>query len=288
MLSWYIKKFTLPFKLCYWKRQPKYPSLKKTKQNEKTGHLWRTSDSMPGAGSIKIDPVYLLYQKIKFARRQKCAVSWLLTSHIKMGLGPGTPPSYQAKGASQPAWEHLPVLDSAHVPLSCLSVSKTASCQPPTASCHGCCGVKGRNRLLHLAHRSGPCRPSPCVRCGRWPAGPGEPMSPPQTHLLCLSAWVKHCFTVKVCELWFSVVTLNHGVGLILGLLLLVEWKSSPGGDNHDIHLTKLWTQRNQCEGFFCSKDRDSLSINKIINVFHRNSLYIFFKNINSVPILIF
>ena len=172
-----------------------------------------------------------------------CAVFWLLTQPHKNGpwaWNTSFPPSY--KEPSQPAWEHLSVLDSAYVPLSCLSVCVIR----PLAKhqLHPVTGVvewRGRNRVLHPAHRSGPCRPSPCVRCGRWPAGAGEPMSPLETHLaLSFSVWVKHCFTVKVCELWFSVVTLNHGVGLLLGLLLLVEWKSFPGGDNHCHSLDKV------------------------------------------------
>ena len=71
-----LKKVYFPLQIMLLKRQPKYPALKK-KIKQKAGHLWRTSDSMSGAGSIKMIQSILLCQKIKFARKGKNVCSFL-------------------------------------------------------------------------------------------------------------------------------------------------------------------------------------------------------------------
>ena len=121
-----------------------------------------------------------------------------------MGLGPGTPPYYQVIRSPPSLCENIFLCFRLNTCSFVLfeHVYHMAPCQPLLHSFMGVVEWRGRNRVLHPTHRRGPCRSSPCVRCGRWPASHRKPMSTLETHLalslLAVSKALFHCKSVWV------------------------------------------------------------------------------------------
>lgn len=131
-----------------------------------------------------------------------------------------------------------------------------ARCQLPTASFHGCWGGEGREGGPSPTAQEGCMQITTLgqlweVTCWPW----GNPCPLMKLILLCLlSMWVKRRFTVKSCEACLSWWPWTmEWVGF---WNCCFWWSGNPSleGITTAICLTKLSTQRYECEGLGCAK----------------------------------
>lgn len=163
---------------------------------------------------------------VDYWERQSCTVCWPLcdcitvlwtwfislhgdkeSSHLVLGI-------YNCLGVSFP----IPDLICTYL-LYLKCVHHRVHGQP-----HYCiCSWQGEMSILHLHHRRGIDRWSPCSSCGVRCAGHGRLMLTIEADLADLLVWVK-CYIHCLCESCFLVTLTpaNHAVVGILGLLLQV------------------------------------------------------------------
>ena len=182
------------------------------------------------------------------------------------------------------------VLDSVYAPLSCLI--RLSNSTLPTAYCilswvlgsggEGTGSFTHSTRRVHAGHHPGSAVGGDLLAMGK-------PMSTHEAHLALSPLYVSRAlFHCKIVWGMSFLVTLNHGVGWLLELLLLMEWDPLPGGDNNCYLLDKIINTEVAVWRTLLCQRRDSLSINRIMNAFNRNSLNVFFKKHQFVLILNF